>query len=286
VDGQVTRPRPRLFDGWGLLILPVGGFLLAVFVVPLGGVLLRSVTDPEPGTGNYQDFFGSSVYLDVLVNTFTTAGLVTLITLLLGFPYAYLMTLARPFWRTVLLIAVLVPFWTSLLVRTFAWVLILRDTGVVNDALGATGLIDEPVPLLRNLTGVLIGMVQVMLPFAVLPLYATMRGIDRRLLRAAEGLGARPAFAFWRIYAPLTAPGAAAAALLVFVSALGFYVTPALLGGPKNVMLGEFIVQQLSGVLRWGFASALAVILLVVTAALLLVVARLTDLRRMIGGAR
>jgi putative spermidine/putrescine transport system permease protein len=283
--GVSRRPRSRFFDGWGLLILPVGGFLLAVFVVPLGGVLLRSVTDPSPGVENYQDFFGSPVYLDVLVNTFTTAGLVTLITLLLGFPYAYLMTLARPFWRTVLVIAVLVPFWTSLLVRTFAWVLILRDTGVVNDVLTASGLTAEPVPLLRNLTGVLIGMVQVMLPFAVLPLYATMRGIDRRLVQAAEGLGARPVTAFWRIYAPLTAPGAAAAALLVFVPSLGFYVTPALLGGPKNVMLGEFIVQQLSGVLRWGFASALAVILLVVTAALLLVVARLTDLRKMIGGA-
>ncbi|MGH3387355.1 MAG: ABC transporter permease [Actinomadura sp.] len=276
--------RSRLFDGWGLLILPVSGFLLAVFVVPLAGVLLRSVTDPSPGLENYRAFLSSSVYTDVLVNTFATAGLVTLITLALGFPYAYLMTLAGPFWRGVLIVAVLVPFWTSLLVRTFAWVLVLRDTGVLNETLINAGLISEPLPLLRHLPGVLIGMVQVMLPFAVLPLYATMRGIDRRLLQAAEGLGARPAPAFWRIYAPLTAPGVAAATLLVFVSSLGFYVTPALLGGPKNVMLGEFIVQQLTGVLRWGFASALAVVLLLVTAALLAVVARLTDLRKLLGG--
>jgi putative spermidine/putrescine transport system permease protein len=299
VDGRVTavaekaapagsQPRRRRspLDGWGLLVLPLVAFLGAVFVYPLGAIVARSFTDPTTGLGNYTSFFDSPVYLDVLVNTFTTAGVVTGVTLLLGFPYAYLMTLATPFWRTVLLIMVLVPFWTSLLVRTFAWVLILRDTGVVNDVLIGAGVTDEPVPLLRNLTGVLIGMVQVTLPFAVLPMYATMRGIDRRLLQAAEGLGARPVSAFWRVYAPLTAPGVAASALLVFVSSLGFYVTPALLGGPRDVMLGELIVQQLSGVLRWGFASALGVILLVVTSALLLVVARLVDLRKLLGGAR
>ncbi|MER6945132.1 ABC transporter permease [Nonomuraea sp. NPDC000554] len=276
VIGRVTR---RLTDGWGLLILPLTAFLLAVFVYPLAGMLARSLTDPEPGLGNYAAFFGSPVYTSVLVNTFVTAGLVTLVTLLLGFPYAYLMTLARPVWRGLLMAAVLVPFWTSLLVRTFAWVLLLRDTGVINDLVPG-----DPVPLLRNLPGVLIGMVQVMLPFAVLPVYATMRTIDRRLLQAAEGLGARPVFAFWRVYAPLTLPGVAAATLLVFVSSLGFYVTPALLGGPKNVMIGELIVQQLSGVLRWGFASALAVILLLVTGALLLVASRLVDLRKLVGG--
>ncbi|WP_246268015.1 ABC transporter permease [Nonomuraea typhae] len=269
----------RLGDGWGALVLPLAAFLLVVFVYPLASVLARSFTDPEPGLGNYAAFFASPVYLDVLGNTFATAGLVTLVTLLLGFPYAYLMTLARPFWRGVLMAAVLVPFWTSLLVRTFAWVLLLRDTGVVNALIPG-----EPVPLLRNLTGITIGMVQVMLPFAVLPMYATMRGIDRRLLRAAEGLGATPVFAFWRVYAPLALPGVAAALLLVFVSTLGFYVTPALLGGPKDVMLGELIVQQLSGVLRWGFASALAVVLLLVTGALLLIASRLVDLRKMIGG--
>lgn len=284
--GAGGRGLRRLVDGWGLLILPVVGFLLAVLVFPLGTVLTRSFTDPEFGLANYSAFFASPVYVDVLVNTFTTAGLVTLASLLLGFPYAYLMTLASPFWRTVLLLVVLVPFWTNLLVRTFAWVLILRDTGVANDLLVGTGVVDTPVPLLRNLTGVLIGMVQVMLPFAVLPMYATMRGIDRRLVQAAEGLGARPVFAFWRVYAPLAAPGVAASTLLVFVASLGFYVTPALLGGPSNVMLGELIVQQLSGVLRWGFAFALAVILLVVTLVLLLVVGRLVDLRRFLGVRR
>lgn len=282
-----ATPRRRgVFDNWGLLILPIVVFLLLVFVAPLVLVLARSFTDPETGLGNYRDFFGSPVYLDVLINTFRISGVVTLITLLLGFPYAYLMTLASPFWRGVMLVAVLVPFWTSLLVRTFAWVLMLGDTGAVNETLITLGIIDEPIVMIRNSTGVVIGMVQVMLPFAVLPMFATMRSIDRRLVQAAEGLGARPVSAFWRVYAPLTLPGVAASSLLVFISSLGFYVTPALLGGPKDVMIGELIVQQLSGVLRWGFASALAVALLVVTATLLLLVSRIVNVGKFIGGER
>ena len=284
--GPGPAGRRRVFDGWGLLVLPLVVFLLLVFVAPLGLVLARSFTDPAPGLGNYRDFFASPVYLDVLTNTFRISGLVTVLTLLLGFPYAYLMTLAKPFWRTVMLLVVLVPFWTSLLVRTFAWVLMLGDKGVVNQTLLNIGLIDEPLSLIRNSTGVLIGMVQVMLPYAVLPMFATMRSIDRRLLQAAEGLGARPVSAFWRIYAPLTLPGVAASSLLVFISSIGFYVTPALLGGPKDVMIGELIVQQLSGVLRWGFASALAVALLVVTGVLLLVVSRIVNIGRFMGGDR
>jgi len=276
----------RGLDGWGLLILPIVAFLLLVLVAPLVLVLASSVTDPEVGLTNYRDFFGSPVYLDVLANTFRISGLVTAVTLLLGFPYAYLMTLASPFWRGVMLVAVLVPFWTSLLVRTFAWVLMLGDAGVVNETLIGMGILDEPIAMIRNLTGVVVGMVQVMLPFAVLPMFASMRGIDRRLVQAAEGLGARPIQAFWRIYAPLALPGVAAAGLLVFISSLGFYITPALLGGPQDVMIGELIVQQLSGVLRWGFASALAVVLLVVTAALLLLVSRITSIGRFAGGAR
>lgn len=285
--GRVARVRAAVLpDRWGWLMAPLLVFLLMVFVAPLAAILMRSFTDPEVGLQNYRAFFASPVYADVLVNTFRISGLVTLLTLVLGFPYAYLMTLATPFWRSVMLVAVLVPFWTSLLVRTFAWVLMLNNTGVVNEFLLSVGLIDEPLTLIRNQTGVVVGMVQVMLPYAVLPMYATMRGVDRRLVQAAEGLGARPVFAFWRIYAPLTAPGVIAAALLVFISSIGFYVTPALLGGPKDVMIGELIVQQLSAVLRWGFASALAVILLLVTGVLLLLVSRVVNIGKFLGGDR
>lgn len=283
--GRAARLRHVIIpDRWGSLMAPLLVFLLLVFVTPLVMILARSFTDPEPGVQNYRDFFGSPVYADVLVNTFRISGIVTLLTLVLGFPYAYLMTLASPFWRGVMLVAVLVPFWTSLLVRTFAWVLMLNNTGVVNEFLLSVGLIDEPLALIRNQTGVIIGMVQVMLPYAVLPMYATMRSVDRRLVQAAEGLGAHPVFAFWRIYAPLTAPGVVAALLLVFISSIGFYVTPALLGGPKDVMIGELIVQQLSAVLRWGFASALAVILLLATGALLLLVSRFVNVGKFLGG--
>ncbi len=268
-------------DGWGVLVLPLVAFLVLVLVVPLGIVLARSFTDPVLGLGNYEAFFGSRVYLDVLTNTFVTAISVTLICLAIGYPYAYLMTIAPPFWRTTLLVLVLVPFWTSLLVRSFALLLLLRDTGAVNETLMSWGLIDAPIPMVRNFTGVLIGMVQVLLPFMVLPLYATMRGLDRRLLQAAESLGARPAFAFWRIFVPLSIPGIAAGGLLVFIQSLGFYITPALLGGPSDVMLGELIVQQVSTVLRWGFAAALATVLLLTTFALLTVVGRFVNIRAM-----
>ncbi|MFA9431211.1 ABC transporter permease [Egicoccus sp. AB-alg2] len=276
--------RERLaLDGWGGLTLPLIAYLLVVFVVPLAIIFSRSFTDPTLGLDNYRAFFGSPVYLNVLVNTFVTALLVTGVTLLIGYPYAYLMTLASPFWRSVLLVVVLVPFWTSLLVRSFALVLLLGNTGVINQTLLALGVIDEPLALMRNFVGVTIGMVQVLLPFLVLPLYASMRAIDLRLVQAAEGLGARPAYAFWRIFVPLTIPGVAAGLLLVFIQSLGFYITPALLGGPGNIMLGELIVQQVSAVLRWGFAAALAAILLVTTMLLLATVNRFVDLRRHLG---
>ncbi|GGI07003.1 ABC transporter permease [Egicoccus halophilus] len=279
--------RERLaLDGWGGLTLPLVAFLLVVFVAPLAIIFSRSFTDPTLGLDNYRAFFGSPVYLNVLVNTFVTALLVTGVTLLIGYPYAYLMTLASPLWRSVLLVVVLVPFWTSLLVRSFALVLLLGNTGVINQTLLAWGVIDEPVALMRNFTGVVIGMVQVLLPFLVLPLYASMRSIDLRLVQAAEGLGASPAFAFWRIFVPLTIPGAAAGLLLVFIQSLGFYITPALLGGPGNIMLGELIVQQVSAVLRWGFAAALAAVLLVTTMVLLALVNRFVDLRRHLGVSR
>ena len=271
----------RLPDRWGLLALPLVAYLLVIFVAPIAITLARSFTDPRLGLGNYQDFFTNPVYTDVLVNTFVTAISVTLIALVIGFPYAYLMTLASPFWRNLLLVFVLVPFWTSLLVRSFALLLLLQDTGVVNQTLQSVGLIDNPLPLVRNFTGVLIGMVQVLLPFMVVPLYATMRGIDRGLMHAAESLGARPVFAFWRVFVPLSGPGIAAGSLLVFVQSLGFYITPALLGGGENVMLGELIVEQVSTVLRWGFAAAMALILMVATFVLLAVAARFVDVRRM-----
>ena len=272
------------FDGWGALVLPLVAFLALTFLVPLVMMLLRSLTDPAFGIENYKAIFASSLYARVLGNTFLIATIVTAVTLLLAYPYAYLMTIATPFWRTVMLGLVLVPFWTSILVRSFALVLLLRDTGAINSTLQGAGLIDEPLTLIRTMTGVVFGMVQVALPFAVLPIYATMRTIDRRLLQAAEGLGDRPSGAFWRVFVPLSIPGVAAAVLLTFIQALGYYITPALLGGPKNTMIGELIVQQVSSVLRFGFAAALAAMLLITTFVLLSIASKFLDLQKFLIG--
>lgn len=271
-------------DGWGALVLPLLVFLVLVFILPLIVMLQKSFTDPTFGWENYTAIFAQSVYVKVLGNTFLTAAIVTVVTLLLAFPYAYLMTLATPKWRTVMMVLVLVPFWTSILVRSFALVLLLRDTGVLNTLAQDAGLIDQPITVIRTMGGVVFGMVQVALPFAVLPIYATMRTIDRRLLQAAEGLGDRPSGAFLRIFVPLSLPGIAAATLLTFVQALGYYITPALLGGPKNTMIGELIVQQVSTVLRFGFAAALATMLLVTTFILIGLASKYFDLQKHLMG--
>ena len=271
-------------DGGGARVLPLLLFLVLVFVLPLVIMLKRSFTDPSVGLENYRAVFANSLYLRVLGNTFLVGAVVTLVTLLLAYPYAYLMTIARPAWRTVLMALVLVPFWTSILVRSFALILLLRDTGVLNTTAQELGLIDQPVTLIRTMAGVVFGMVQVALPFAVLPLYATMRTIDRRLLDAAQGMGDRPAGAFWRVFVPLSLPGVAAAGLLTFIQALGYYITPALLGGPKNTMIGELIVQQVSTVLRFGFAAALATMLLVTTLLLLGLASKFLNLEKMLMG--
>jgi putative spermidine/putrescine transport system permease protein len=282
---RALRPRTSMreyfrIDGWGALVLPLLLFLIIVFLVPLGAMLWRSLSDPEFGFGNYAAIFAESLYLRVLLNTFVVAVAVTVVTLVLAYPYAYLMTLVSPFWRSVMLVLVLIPFWTSVLIRSFALVLLLRDTGVLNTLAIDAGVISEPVTMLRTIGGVIFGMVQVSLPFAVLPIYATMSGIDRRLGLAAQNLGARPSGAFWRIFVPLSLPGVAAGLLLTFVQALGYYITPALLGGPENTMIGELIVQQVSAVLRYGFAAALATLLLVTTLVLLGVASKFLNLEK------
>jgi len=191
----------------------------------------------------------------------------------LGFPFAYLMVISAPRTRAILIAITLVPFWTSLMIRTFAWIVILQDRGIVNSLLGGIGL--GPLELLRTNTGVLIGLAHVLMPFMILPLYATMNSIDLRLVMAARSLGASPFSAFWRIFVPLSVPGLAAGSLLVFIQALGFYITPALLGSPADSMLAQSIYSQVNGLLAWGRGGALGVILLTVTLVLLGAVALL-----------
>jgi ABC-type spermidine/putrescine transport system permease subunit I len=184
-----------------------------------------------------------------------------------------------------LLIAVLLPFWSSLLVRTFAWQVLLRDTGIINRFLLDLGVIAEPIPLIRTTGGVIIGMSHILLPFMVLPLYSVMRRIDPELGHAAANLGASPVRAFLRVFVPLTLPGVVAGCLLVFVLALGFYITPALLGGLRDQMISQLIVQQVQQALDWGFATAMSMLLLAATLAVLFFASRAIRLRDVYGSA-
>jgi putative spermidine/putrescine transport system permease protein len=258
--------------GAGLLVIPAAVFLGAFFIVPLGDIAVRSVTDP--GLSNYSDMVGSSLYARVLWTTVRTGLIVTAVALLLGYPYAYVMHHSGRRTAAILAAMVLLPFWTSLLVRTYAWTVLLQDTGIVNDLLKTIGLIDEPIQLMRNSLGVTIGMTHILLPMMVLPIYAGMRRIDPNLTTAALSLGATPRMAFWRVFLPLSAPGVAAGCLLVFVVSLGFYITPAILGSPSNAMLSELVVVQVSELGRFGFGSALAMVLMLLTLLIIAVAGR------------
>ena len=235
-------------------------FLLLLFVIPVARLMLLSV---EGGTfAHYEKALTDGLYVRVLLGTLQIGLYVSAICLLLGYPVAHFLATASPRWATVGFAFLLLPFWTSLLVRTYAWMVLLGRNGVVNRFLLDTGVIAEPLPLLYNLAGVLIGMVHVLLPFMVFPIYSIMRRVDSGLLLAAEGLGATPWKIFRRIYLPLTLPGVLAGTTLVFILSIGFYITPALLGGGRLLMVAVLIEKQVREVLDWGVAAALSVVLL------------------------
>lgn len=245
------------------LLAPALVLVLGIFAAPLGVMLWRAFTDPVVGFDNFAWYAGDAVQREVLLRTFSTGLEVTVICLLLGYPYAYAMVAFGPKVRAALTLLVLVPFWTSLMVRTFAWVILLQDNGPAQALLSLVGLGD--VQLIRTNLGVVIGMSQILLPFMVLPLYAVMSGVDRRLVLASSSLGARPLTSFTRIWVPLTMPGIGAGCLMVFISSLGFYVTPALLGSPDNALISQQIYVQVNGLLQWGRGGAMGVVLLLLT---------------------
>ncbi|MBZ9999120.1 MULTISPECIES: ABC transporter permease [unclassified Mesorhizobium] len=249
------------------LALPALVLLFAVIGYPLLTIVVRSLSEPQWGLQNYIWFFGAPVNLAVLRRTFLISAWVTLACVVCAYPYAYLMTAVRPRVRLVLLLCVLIPFWVSGVVRTLSWVILLQDSGVINSILRALGF--GGIRLIRTQTGVVIGMAQVLLPFMILPLYSVMKGIDLRLMQAARSLGARPSRAFLTVYLPLSLPGVYAGAIIVFILALGFYITPALLGGPRSTMLSTLVQTQVLSLLQWGRGGAMGVVLLVTTFVLL-----------------
>jgi len=265
----------------GLLLLPAVGFLVLWFVIPLGQLFLLSLSDPRGAFVTYREILAGSVYRRVLVNTILVAANVTLISVALGYPTAYVLTRLKGFWLALAFWCVLVPFWISVLVRTFSWMLLLEAHGPINAALLALHLADRPLQLLFNDVGVYIGMVHVMLPYAVLPIYAGLLRIDHRLLLASDGLGASPWMTFRRVYLPLSLPGIGAAAALVFLLSLGFFITPALLGSMSNLTLSMLIENLVNERLVWPLAAAASFVLLAGTLLLLLIGARLLPVRQM-----
>lgn len=267
-----------------LLLLPALVFLVLLFVIPMATILKLSLFDPSPTAKHYVEVASGTVYLHVLLITFKTATVVTLLCLLLGYPLAYLMAAMPARVANVLVLLVLVPFWISVLVRTYAWMVVLGRQGLVNSLLLGLGLIDEPVRLMHNFFGVVVGMTHVLLPFMVLPLFSVMKNIDRDLIKAAENLGANRWQAFRCVFLPLSLPGVAGSCALVFVFALGFFITPALLGGPRDILMSMLIERQVNELTNWGFGSALAVTLLALTGLVLLVFRRFFGVRTW-GGA-
>jgi len=205
------------------------------------------------------------VFSRILLRTFEISAIVTLACLLLGYPLAYWLSTLPARQANVLMIVVLVPFWTSILVRVAAWIVLLQREGLVNKALMSMSIVGEPIALLFNRTGVIVSMTHILLPFMILPLYSVMKSVPTTYLRAAVSLGSPPLAAFFRVYVPQTWPGIGAGGLLVFILSIGYYVTPALLGGPNDQMLSYYIAQYTNVDVNWGMACALGTVLLSAT---------------------
>jgi len=265
--------------GW-FFIIPSVFFLVVVFIFPISLFLSKSGFDPEPTLEHLGHLFDNPVFFKVLWITFKISFTVTFTALLIGYPIAYLLTVVSERARNLLMILVLIPFWTSLLVRTYAWMVLLGRKGIINQALIYLELIDQPIKMLYTTFAVNVGMVQMMTPFMVLALFSVMKGIERDLLQAAGSLGASKFQAFIRIYLPLSMPGIGAGCLLVFIYSLGFFITPALLGGRKDVMLSMLIEEQVSSLLNWGFGAVLALLLLSATAVFFFIYTRFFKLEQ------
>jgi mannopine transport system permease protein len=286
--------RPGSFTLGGRQYSPAASLLLATpflfliglaFLLPLAMLLRESLFVPSFTTANYEKVFDEPVYLRVMFRTLRISVLVTVITLLLAYPLAALMARARGLLLGLLLLAVLLPLWTSVLVRTYAWLVLLQRNGVLNDLLLGLGLIKVPMQLLRIEGAVVLAMSHVLLPFMVLPLYAALRAIPDDYVRAARMLGAGSLAVFRHVVLPLSLSGISAGCLMVFLMAMGFFVTPALIGGPQQMMLATLVQQQVTELLNWPFAGALVGVLLAFVLALVLVFNRVVRLDRFVGQA-
>ncbi len=248
-----------------LLIAPLVLLLAWAFFLPIGRLLLTSVTLPSPGLHNYQRLVSEPLFLQVMLRTIWIAVGCTVAALLLGYPVAALMARPGRVWPKVVAACVLVPMWTSALVRSYAWIALIGRRGIVNTALMDTGFIERPLTMLYTSGAVLVGMTHILLPFMVLPIFSALRSLPADLPNAAANLGAGRVRTFLTVVLPLSLPGVFAGCLLVFVMSLGFYITPALLGGPRTLMIATLISQQATELLDWPFAGAISTVLLLLS---------------------
>ncbi len=274
--------RAKSLERAGLLAMVSPALLLVIIimVVPVGWLFYLSLLSDtgQFSLEHYLRMWEQPSYARTFIVTFQVSFMTTGICILLGYPLAYFLSELPKRTANLCMIAVLLPLWTSLLVRTYAWLVLLQRNGLVNNWGMELGLWDQPLALVHNMTGTLIGTVHVMLPFIVLPLYAGMRGINRDFLKAAANLGASPIRSFWLVFFPLSVPALATGSLIVFILCLGFYITPAVLGGGKVIMVSSRIANDIEIFFNWGAASALGVVLLILTLALIWAASRVVRL--------
>jgi len=247
------------------LLMPVLIYLLYFFVYPIFSLIWTSFFDPEITLKHYIRLYQKPVYLKVIFLTLKLSFFCTLLSIIIGYPIAYLLKKVTSNIRNILMIFIVLPFWTSILVRMYAWMVILGREGIINSTLLKMGIISAPLNLLYNTFSVTIGMVHFLVPFMIFSLYSVMNGIDQNTVRAAKSLGAHPFTAFVKVFFPQSLPGVGAGSLTVFILAVGFFVTPALLGGRKNIVISMLIENQVNVNINWPFAAAIAFVLLIIT---------------------
>ncbi len=282
----MNRPRS---DPTAIFMLPALLMLAVTFLIPLAGFFVQVLlVEQQPGTllPAIQQIITSKATLTAVATTNWIAMLVTLFVLIAGYPIAYYLTQAGSISASLVIFSIVVPYFTSIIVRTYSWMVLLGRTGIINTVLQALGLIDAPLPLLYNKAAVVIGMAYVLLPYMILTLYAAMKAIDMTYVRAARGLGASGLYTFWRVYFPLSVPGVLSGSLIVFILATGFFITPALMGGPSDVLIAMLIERAVEINVDWASAAILSLLLLGVTLLLYAVYFRVTDVRRLVGGGR
>lgn len=282
IKGRAESSRP-VPTPWAWLLLPGSIFLLVLFVVPLTGLLLLAFRMPSWTLANFWRIAETPVYLTVMRNTLEISVTVTALAFVLSYPIAYALTTGGVALRTFLLIGVVLPYFTSTLARTFAWIVLLGRNGVINQFVLELGWVSQPVAMLYNRFGVILGMTHIVMPMMILPMYTVMSGIDPKLMRAARANGASPLAAFLTIFLPLSLPGLIAGVLLVFIYCLGFYITPALMGGLSDVMITMAISSQILEQLNWNFGAALSVVLLAAVMSILWIGSRFFPIEQLLG---